>query len=109
MGWRKDKLGRWRYSHRCDACERSLSKVECAPMLHDAVWFQIASKGDLLCEPCARQLAKYYLGRDLTMADLRPCEFNLYRSPPWLDVLAPGNMTSALDEWCEHEEQEHNP
>ena len=76
MGWRKDKLGRWRYSHRCDACRRSFSKVRIAPMLHDGVWLQIADEREHLCEPCARQRAKYHLGRDITMADLTPVEFN---------------------------------
>jgi hypothetical protein len=97
MGWRKDKLGRWRYSHRCDACRRSFSKVRIAPMLHDGVWLQIADEREHLCEPCARQRAKYHLGRDITMADLTPVEFNFgYRL--WnLDILAPGNMTPEIE------------
>jgi hypothetical protein len=106
MGWRKDTLGRWRYSYRCDACNRSLGKVEIAPMLHKEIWQRIAEpaldrgigkNGALLCEHCARQRSKYRLGRDLTMADLKPCEFNLYRSPPWFAVLPPGNMTPELN------------
>jgi MoaA/NifB/PqqE/SkfB family radical SAM enzyme len=96
MGWRKDKLGRWRLSYRCDACDRSLKKVEAAPMLHDHVWLEIAAGLNLLCEHCARQRAKHYLGRDLTLADLHPCAFNMNRSPPWFVVLTPGNMTPDL-------------
>lgn len=97
MGWRKDKLGRPRYSHRCDACRRSFGKVQIAPMLHDHVWLQIAGDRELLCERCTRQRAKYHLGRDITLADLHPCRCNMYRSPPWFAVLAPGNMTPELD------------
>ena len=101
MGWNKDTLGRWRYSYRCDACSRSLSKVRIAPMLRNEVWLQIADQNPyLLCEFCARQRAKYHLGRGLTVADLKPCVFNARRDPPWNDILAPGNMTPEIEaEW----------
>jgi hypothetical protein len=90
-----------RYRFRCYACDRSLKKVEAAPMLHNEIWQRIADPGEyLLCEQCARQRAKYRLGRDLTVADLIPCAFNLSRSPPWNAVLPLGNITPEISaEW----------
>jgi len=69
-------------------------------MLHDGVWLQIADERELLCEPCARQRAKYHLGRDITMADLTPVEFNFAYHLWNRDYLAPGNMTPEIKaEW----------
>jgi hypothetical protein len=87
MGWRKDKLGRWRYSHRCTACERSLNKVPPAPLLRDAVWNQVANKAELLCAPCLFERMTRVLGRDTRLADLHPCVFNLLHTPhSWFEL-----------------------
>ena len=88
----------YRMKYCCHACNRSLAKVQRAPMLHNEVWRRITKPGEhLLCEQCARQRAKDHLSRDLTMADLRPCAFNMHRSPPWFAVLTQGRMTPELD------------
>jgi hypothetical protein len=98
MGWNEDTLGRWRYRHRCDACDRSLYKVPIAPMLRDDVWRQIGEHHELLCLSCARQRAKYRIGRDITVADLAPVPINFL--DPWHHILPPGNLMAEIEaEW----------
>lgn len=69
-------MSRW-YRHRCDYCDKSLRKVDMAPMLHDDVWTSIAPELATLCGPCMFKSA-HHKGIKLTLADLRPCMFNLY-------------------------------
>ncbi len=57
-------------------------------MLHDATWLRLARRDEDLCGDCVFERASE---RDieLTFADLRPCEFNLFHSPDsWFDMFA---------------------
>jgi hypothetical protein len=56
-------------------------------MLHDHLWQQITEPGErMLCDMCMSDRAFERLGRSLTLADLRPCGFNLFHRPDsWFD------------------------
>jgi hypothetical protein len=71
-------------------------------MLHDKAWKKLAAKRETLCAKCFFQRAN---ARDvyLTIADLRPCPFNLLGQPQsWFDLFRsrdghPGK--SILNQW----------
>ena len=74
---------RWR----CDGCDVSLNKVQLAPMLTDPVWRRLTNPGELLL--CGNCFFRRAIERDikLTLAELRPCQFNLYHWPDcWFDL-----------------------
>jgi hypothetical protein len=107
MGWHEDKLGRPRYSHRCDACDRSLYKVPSAPMLKHHVWDTVADPDHVLCAACMIRM----LGCMPCLADLLPCLFNLLpaniggRHTPhsWFDLVMSTEKPRPVldDEWRE--------
>ena len=69
----------------CTECLRE--EAHLAPMLHDEVWARLADKDETLCTDC---FFERMVQRDvnITVADLRPCLFNLLDSPlSWFDVL----------------------
>ena len=69
---------------------RLRSHVELGPMLHEHIWRQLADDhDDRLCGDCMQQRACVRLGRMLTLADLRPCAWNLFGEPfSWFDLFA---------------------
>ena len=70
----------------CDGCNRSFDNVRLAPMLHDATWLKLADKHTVPCAECMFQRAAGR-GVALTLADLRPCTFNVLHSPhSWYDL-----------------------
>ena len=92
----------------CDGCDLSLDRrlrthVELGPVLHDHVWQQFADPREALCDTCMHRRAVQQLGRMLTLADLRPCRWNLGGQPySWFDLFVemegppPDNL---LAEW----------
>jgi hypothetical protein len=86
---------------RCDGCGQA--GADLGPMLHDYIWRQIAKPGEhTLCAKCMLERTTERLGRLLTLADLRPCPFNLFHRPhSWFDffVEMEGTPPSSLDEW----------
>ena len=76
----------WRPTFQCDSCNRSFDDVRLAPMLHDAMWLKLADKHTVPCAECMFQRAAGR-GVALTLADLRPCTFNVLHSPhSWYDL-----------------------
>jgi hypothetical protein len=76
---------------RCDDCRKSFRnpRVTMAPMLHDHVWDLLARKDETLCGACMfKRAADQHI--ELTIADLRPCPFNLERAPliSWFESFA---------------------
>src|SRR5262245_38905616 len=60
-----------------------------APVLHDDLWRQLADPWEKVwCAPCLFERADKRLGRQLCLADLRPCAFNLLNKPSWFDLLS---------------------
>src|SRR5262249_22151366 len=74
----------------CDACGQARAPFHLGPMLHDHIWPQIAAPGErALCDMCMYDRAFERLGRVLTLADLRPCGFNLFHRPDsWFDLFS---------------------
>jgi hypothetical protein len=76
----------------CNGCRQSLDRrrrahVELGPILHDHIWRQIADPAEALCWDCMLQRAVQRLWRMLTLADLRPCRWNLWHRPySWFDL-----------------------
>jgi hypothetical protein len=76
----------------CDGCRQSLdqrlrSHVELGPIVHDHIWQQLADADERLCDTCMYRRAWDRLGRMLTLADLRPCPWNLFHRPhSWFDL-----------------------
>jgi hypothetical protein len=68
----------------CDGCHRKNNDP--APMFHDAAWQKLAEKHETLCNECAlKRVADRQIG--LTLADLKPCAFNLLGWPySWFDA-----------------------
>jgi len=65
-----------------DACGHARTPFGLGPMLHDHIWQQITEPGEhMLCDMCMGDRAFERLGRPLTLADLRPCGFNLLHRP----------------------------
>ena len=65
-----------------DACGQARTPFGLGPMLHDHIWQQITEPGErMLCDMCMGDRAFERLGRPLTLADLRPCGFNLLHRP----------------------------
>jgi hypothetical protein len=92
----------------CDRCRQSFdqrlrSHVLRGPIVHDHIWRQLAKRGErVLCDGCMYARAHERLGRVLTLADLRPCPWNLFHSPnSWLEffVRVEGKPPSNLAEW----------
>jgi hypothetical protein len=71
----------------CDGCNRNLFReARLGPELHDAVWLKLADKHAALCGECMFERAAE-CGVTLTLADLRPCMFNVLHSPhSWYDL-----------------------
>jgi hypothetical protein len=57
-------------------------------MVHEHIWQQLAdTDADRLCGDCMNRRAVQRLGRMLTLADLRPCRWNLFGEPfSWFDL-----------------------
>jgi hypothetical protein len=97
----------------CDGCRQSLDRrrrahVELGPIVHDDIWRRLAEPGEALCLMCMGQRAERRLGRLLTLADLRPCAWNLFGRPhSWFDMFlefeAARDPANNLDEWHEQE------
>jgi hypothetical protein len=91
----------------CDACRQSLdrrlrSHVELGPIVHDHIWQQLADAGErLLCDTCMFRRAWERFGRMLTLADLRPCPWNLFLRPhSWFDLfMRAGQSRRNLADW----------
>jgi hypothetical protein len=76
----------------CDGCSRSFDRrlrahVELGPIVQQDIWCRIAEYDfEELCESCMMQRAQLRLDRALTLADLRPCRWNLQDQPhSWFD------------------------
>jgi hypothetical protein len=70
----------------CDGCGKSFYDVPMAPMLCDTVWRKLAEKRETLCAICMFKRA-HAADLDLTIADLRPCAFNLFACRiSWFDM-----------------------
>ena len=74
----------------CDACGKVHAPFALGPMVHDHIWRRIAEPGEcMLCDACMYERASERLRRGLTLADLRPCGFNLFHRPDsWFDMFA---------------------
>jgi hypothetical protein len=106
---RRKAASRPKRAHRdcCDGCRRPLDRrrrnhVELGPVLHDAIWRQIADPAEALCWNCILQRAVERLGRRPTWTDLRPCRWNLSGQPnSWFDLFVEvsGALPDNLDEW----------
>jgi hypothetical protein len=91
----------------CDGCRQTLDRrrrehVVLGPIVHDKIWRRLAEPTEALCYRCMFERAPARLGRMLTLADLRPCRWNLYDQPhSWLDLFAElgGKLPANLDEW----------
>jgi len=60
----------------CDDCGRQFEgDVRMAPVLFNGTWRRLAHSRELLCGECLMARAKA-LELNITLADLRPCEFN---------------------------------
>src|SRR5262249_53781197 len=72
----------------CDRCRQSFDQRRRGPMVHDHIWQQLAKRGErALYDGCMYARAHERLGRVLTLADLRPCPWNLFHSPrSWFDL-----------------------
>src|SRR5262245_12244820 len=94
-------------SNGCDGCRQSLdrrlrSHVELGPILHTRIWQQSAEPREALCLMCLDLRAVQRLGRSLTLADLRPCRWNLWGQPhSWFDLFVEmeGEPPSNLADW----------
>ena len=90
----------------CDGCGKSFYDVPMAPMLWDTVRRKLADKRETLCASCVFERA-HAADLDLTIADLRPCPFNLACRISWFDMFMlkekepPANMS----EWNQHRER----
>lgn len=82
---------------KCDSCGSADEPL--APMMHDAVWLQIAKEDEILCQNCAWDRSIERRGVPIRFADLYPCLGNLRHEPnSWFDVLwEPGAPIS--DQW----------
>jgi hypothetical protein len=93
----------------CDGCGVSLDRrlrahVELGPVVHEHIWQKLAAPRECLCFECMGMRAVQRLRRMLTLADLRPCRWNLYRQPySYFDLFVEmeGVPPSNLDEWCD--------
>lgn len=88
--------------YQCDACHQSLKKVPLAPMLHDHIWNQLASRHErMLCATCVFERADRLLDHRLSLEDLRPCSFNLVPGPCWFDFFRSDGHhdPKVFDEW----------
>jgi crossover junction endodeoxyribonuclease RuvC len=86
----------------CDDCARNFQgDVRMAPMLHDRSWCQLAPEDKTLCSDCMFKRADDK-GIKLTLADLKPCPFNLQRGPfSWFERFAKDESAppNNLAEW----------
>ena len=75
-------------------CTECKSEGMAAPMLHDEVWAKLAGKNENLCGVC---LFNRLSARDLmlSLADLRPCPFNLFHRPYSYFDLFKGDATES--------------
>jgi len=81
---------------------RLRSHAKPGPIVHEHIWRQLAKDRECLCDKCMYRRAVYRLGRMLSIADLRPCEWNLFDRPyPWLDLFVEmeGAPQSSLADW----------
>jgi hypothetical protein len=92
----------------CDGCGQSLdrrlrSHVELGPIVHTRIWRQLADDPrERLCFTCMGLRAVQRLGRMLTLADVRPCRWNLEGQPySWFDLFMESEDAppSNLAEW----------
>jgi hypothetical protein len=77
-----------------------------APMLFDGTWRRLAHPRETLCDRCfyARAIAR---GIEITLADLRPCEFN----QTWFEVFAddaPSELIAVWLRWARLNEENWN-
>ena len=77
-----DRTPQWQ----CDDCNQSFDEWPLAPILHDATWLKLAGKHTTLCVKCMfRRASEREVA--LTLADLRPCMYNVLHSPhSWYDL-----------------------
>ena len=72
----------------CDGCRQNWNKVSAGPMLCDGTWRRLADKSETLCGDCilARSIKRQV---PITLADLKPCPFNLFGWPQsWFNLFA---------------------
>jgi hypothetical protein len=85
-------MSRARPRNVCDGCglsldERRRSHVKLGPIVHDDIWRRLADEREALCFYCMGLRAVQRLRRMLTLADLRPCRWNLFGQPySWFDL-----------------------
>src|SRR5215470_15336660 len=95
-------------SNVCDGCGQSLDRrrrehVLLGPIVREEIWRRLAKPTEALCWECMLLRAWHRLGRELKLADLRPCRWNRYREPySYLDLLIDieGRLPANLDAWC---------
>src|SRR5262249_18640973 len=86
----------------CDGCSLSFDRRLRSHVEHDDIWQQLAyDPRECLCDKCMYRRAWERLGRMLTLADLRPCRWNLEGPYSWLDLFVEmeGAPPSNLAEW----------
>jgi hypothetical protein len=91
----------------CDGCGVSFDRrlrahVELGPIVRDDIWRQLAAPRECLCPTCMYRRSWERLGRMLTLADLRPCCWNLEDQPfSWFDLFVEleGAPPDNIEEW----------
>jgi hypothetical protein len=93
-------------SPHCTTCSRSWSDVDHGPMLFAASWSKIAEKHEHLCAECFFDRLTA-LKVEISLADLRPCPFNVMLSPhDWFDFyakVAPPELVATWQRWLERQ------
>jgi hypothetical protein len=74
-----------RQSDLCTICGKDFA----GPVLHDHLWKRIAEHNErMLCGFCVSERMQRRFNRDLKLADLKPCPFNLFQHPhSWFAML----------------------
>ena len=69
----------------CAICRKDFA----GPVLHDDIWKRIAAPNErMLCGFCVSERMQQRFNRDLKLADLKPCPFNLFHHPySWFAML----------------------
>jgi hypothetical protein len=91
----------WRGKNAAGRVSRRLT-LPLGPMLHDATWAKLADEDEkVLCAECTSQRAKER-GVRLSLADLRPCQYNLFYWPnSWFNLFLGREPSPTIvdDEW----------
>ena len=105
---RKAKRSRYEFCHEC-RCRFDFDKdvgakkdARQAPMLFDGTWRHLGGKWEILCADCMWKRGRGR-GVEITLADLRPCEFN----QEWFNEFAhergaPDEVIGVWLKWARH-------